>query len=201
MFGTLTDNPHNFSISTIGQNCLKVTDGKHGGCSSQENSGYYFIGAREIYDEKVHYQKAPQITKSDFEKDYKRCNCEQGDFVIVNTGATIGKSAILQDERTTKTLLQKSVALIKPNKNLLNAVFIKFWFNTNPQIYKVENSSAQPNLLLSQINKTKIIVPPIELQNQFADFVKHIDKLKFTLKQTLEKLENCYHSLMQEYFE
>ena len=54
---------------------------------------------------------------------------------------------------------------------------------------------------LGIIRKIKIITPPIELQNQFADFVKHIDKLKFTLKQTLEKLENCYHSLMQEYFE
>ena len=31
---------------------------------------------------------------------------------------------------------------------------------------------------LGIIRKTKIITPPIELQNQFADFVKHIDKLK-----------------------
>ena len=46
----------------------------------------------------------------------------------------------------------------------------------------------------------KIDLPPIELQNRFADFVKHIDKLKFSIKKSIEKLEICYKSLMQEYF-
>ena len=54
---------------------------------------------------------------------------------------------------------------------------------------------------LGIIRKIKIITPPIELQNQFADFVKHIDKLKFTIKQSIEKLNLCYQSLMKEYFE
>jgi len=40
----------------------------------------------------------------------------------------------------------------------------------------------------------------LELQNKFANFVKHIDKLKFSIKQSIEILENCYNSLMQKYF-
>lgn len=46
-------------------------------------------------------------------------------------------------------------------------------------MYLVESSSAQPNLLLSKIKATEIYVPPIELQNQFADFVKEVDKFRF----------------------
>ena len=62
-------------------------------------------------------------------------------------------------------------------------------------------AGTQPNLNTAIMKAHKQIIPPIELQNEYIDFVKHIDKLKFTLKQTLEKLENCYNSLMQEYFE
>jgi type I restriction enzyme S subunit len=74
--------------------------------------------------------------------------------------------------------------------------------NYQTMLWELAGSGATREAITKQqIENLQIIVPPIELQNQFADFVKHIDKLKFTLKQTLEKLENCYHSLMQEYFE
>ncbi|RXI58099.1 restriction endonuclease subunit S [Clostridium tetani] len=35
----------------------------------------------------------------------------------------------------------------------------------------------------------RLYVPPLELQNQFADFVKQIDKLKFEMEKGLKKLE------------
>lgn len=94
LFGTVKENPYNFPTATLKEVCYKITDGKHGGCEQEANSGYYYIGAREIYDGVIHYDTAPQITYADFAKDYRRCNIEQGDMVIVNTGATIGKSAI-----------------------------------------------------------------------------------------------------------
>ena len=136
------------------------------------------MGAREIYDDKVHYDTAPEISIEEFEKSYKRCNIEKGDFLIVNTGATIGKSAIATDERTEHTLLQKSVALLKVKQDKLNPVFIKYCYRVNTSMYLVESSSAQPNLLLSKINSTEIYVPNIELQNQFAAFVHQVDKSK-----------------------
>ena len=46
----------------------------------------------------------------------------------------------------------------------------------------------------------RIIVPPIELQNEFADFVKQVDKSKLSIQQSLEKLETLKKSLMQQYF-
>ena len=43
-------------------------------------------------------------------------------------------------------------------------------------------------------------MPPIELQNQFADFVKQVDKSKLAVQQSLEKTQLLFDSLMQEYF-
>ena len=178
LFGTLDNPAQEFEKATLKELCNKITDGKHGGCTSEEGTKRYFVGAREIYDDEVHYDTAPEINVDEFEKDYKRCNIEIGDFLIVNTGATIGKSAIASDERTEHTLLQKSVALLKVKQELLNPMFLKWCYRVNTRMYMVESASAQPNLLLSKINATEIYVPDMKLQNQFADFVKQVDKSK-----------------------
>ena len=179
MFGTLDNPAQKFEKATLKELCNKITDGKHGGCTSEEGTKRYFVGAREIYNDEVHYDTAPEINVDEFEKDYKRCNIEIGDFLIVNTGATIGKSAIASDERTEHTLLQKSVALLKVKQELLNPMFLKWCYRVNTRMYMVESASAQPNLLLSKINATEIYVPDMKLQNQFADFVHQVNKSKF----------------------
>lgn len=181
MFGTLDNPSQEFVKATLKELCNKITDGKHGGCKAEEGTERYFVGAREIYDDEVHYDTAPEINIDEFEKDYKRCNIEIGDFLIVNTGATIGKSAIATDKRTKHTLLQKSVALLKVKKDVLNPVFLKWCYRVNKQMYIVESASAQPNLLLSKINSTVIYVPDIELQNQVASFVEQVDKSKVAI--------------------
>ena len=178
MFGTVKENPYNFPTATLKEVCHKITDGKHGGCEQEANSGYYYIGAREIYDGAIHYDTAPQITYADFTKDYRRCNIEQGDMVIVNTGATIGKSAIAVSYLTERTLLQKSVALLKVKTDMVSAEFLRYCYMANPSMYMVKSASAQPNLLLSKMNATVIYLPPRELQEQFADFVAQTDKSK-----------------------
>jgi len=178
----------------------KITDGKHGGCNTVNSSDFYFVGAREIYDNKINYKTAQFITESEFIKDYKRCNLEIGDFIIVNTGATIGKNAIVSDSRATRTLLQKSVAMIKPNKKVLLPIYLKYIYDCHKELYIVDNSSAQPNLLLSKIKATEISVPPIELQNEFASFVKQIDESKFNIQQHLNLMQELLDKKMDEYF-
>nr|DAM21039.1 MAG TPA: hypothetical protein [Caudoviricetes sp.] len=178
LFGTVKDNPYHFPTATLKEVCHKITDGKHGGCEQETDSGYYYVGAREIYDGVIHYDTAPQITFADFAKDYRRCNIEQGDMVIVNTGATIGKSAIASSHLTERTLLQKSVALIKVKTDVISAKFLRYCYMASPSMYMVESASAQPNLLLSKMNATVIYLPPMELQEQFAAFVEQTDKSK-----------------------
>lgn len=200
LFGTVKDNPYHFPTATLKEVCHKITDGKHGGCEQEADSGYYYVGAREIYDGAIHYETAPQITYADFAKDYRRCNIEQGDMVIVNTGATIGESAIASSPLTEQTLLQKSVALLKVKTDVISAEFLRYCYMANPSMYMVESASAQPNLLLSKMNATVIYLPPLDLQEQFAAFVEQTDKSKLVVQQSIEKLETLKKSLMQQYF-
>ena len=45
-----------------------------------------------------------------------------------------------------------------------------------------------------------IKVPPRELQDQFAEFVKQIDKSKVAVQKSLDETQKLFDSLMQEYF-
>lgn len=58
----------------------------------------------------------------------------------------------------------------------------------------------QANISNKDILNLEIPIPPIELQNEFASFIKQIDKSKFEVQQSLEKLETLKKSLMQQYF-
>ena len=57
-----------------------------------------------------------------------------------------------------------------------------------------------PSLTKSDLLNIDMPVPPIDLQNEFAEFVEQTDKLKFEIKEALEKLETLKKSLMQQYF-
>lgn len=56
------------------------------------------------------------------------------------------------------------------------------------------------HLTKSGMEETEFIVPPMELQGQFATFVKQTDKSKLAIQQSLDKMELLKKALMQKYF-
>ena len=62
------------------------------------------------------------------------------------------------------------------------------------------NTDGRGGLNLKIIGNYPIMIPPIELQNEFAAFVEQTDKSKLTIHQSLEKLETLKKALMQKYF-
>ena len=62
------------------------------------------------------------------------------------------------------------------------------------------SGTSQAQLTVPLIMQEHIVLPPIQLQNQFADFVKQTEKAKAKIKQSLAALELLKKSLMQKYF-
>ncbi len=107
------------------------------------------------------------------------------------------------------------------NKDIAFLAQDKFWVNNHAHVvcatkesnlyylkYVINNINLKPyitgidQLKLNRSNLDKIIinVPPIELQNQFANFVKQVDKLKFEMQESLKELKDNFNSLMQRAF-
>ncbi len=202
MFGDPVRNEKSWSIKKLVELTKLITDGKHGNCEDEADSGYYFISAKDIHDNIIDYSFAREITKKDFLEVHKRTNFQVGDLVIVNTGATIGKMAIANDTRRThRTTFQKSVAVIKCIRSKLNKRYLQFLLNVRlSELVKVSSGSAQKNLLLSQMRKIPILLPPLSLQNKFAEIVEKVENLKAVYNQSLSELENLYGSLSQRAF-
>ena len=62
------------------------------------------------------------------------------------------------------------------------------------------NMALKGILSKSKLEEKQLIVPPIELQNQFADFVRQVDKSKVAVQKALDETQTLFDSLMQEYF-
>lgn len=62
------------------------------------------------------------------------------------------------------------------------------------------SGTKMPRVTMSVFWNFEVMLPPLELQEQFAVFVRQSDKSKLAVKQSLEKLETLKKSLMQKYF-
>jgi len=202
MFGDPVTNPMGWKKIKLGDLTDLVTDGKHGDCQNETSSGYFFISAKDINNQIIDYSNARQINKHDFNEVHRRTNLCRGDLVMVNTGATIGKIAVATDpEKTERTTFQKSVAVIKPKKNLLSTIFLKYLFLLRIDAFASKGSgSAVKNLLLSEMRRFEIIVPELKFQNQFSERIQLIEAQKQQAQRSLEKSEALFNSLLQRAF-
>lgn len=55
-------------------------------------------------------------------------------------------------------------------------------------------------LSIAMLKNLDIVLPPLELQQQFVAFVQQVDKSKSAIQKSLEKLETLKKALMQDYF-
>ena len=77
------------------------------------------------------------------------------------------------------------------------------WLNhllLNLDLKRYQTGAAQPGLSVKNLQEIQIICAPIDQQNQFADFVKQIDKSKVAIQKALEQEQLLFDSLMQKYF-
>ena len=92
----------------------------------------------------------------------------------------------------------------RPIKGISNPYWIKYVLK-NDNVHNLgkanmTGSAGQKRIQTVFFEKLKIYLPPIELQNQFADFVQQVDKSKSAIKKSLEETQILFDSLMQKYF-
>ncbi|MGU9350332.1 restriction endonuclease subunit S [Clostridium perfringens] len=117
-------------------------------------------------------------------------------IAMYGQGKTRGMTGKLGIEATTN----QACAAILPNNNE-NMDFV--WYQLRllyDELRALGQGGSQPNLNTNLVKTYQLIFPPVELQNEFERFIKHIDKLKFEIEQSLKELEDNFNSLMQKAF-
>ena len=198
MFGDLVKGK--YEIKKLKDISKKISDGIH---SKPEytKTGRPFLSVVNINKGKVNFEDCKYVSEESFQKMIKSTHPEKGDILYTKVGATYGIAAYI--DTNVEFCLYVSVCLIKPKHYLINAKFLSIQMNMPFIKYQADNrikGIGVPDLHLNQIREFDIIVPPLDLQNRFADYVSSIDKSKLAVKKSLEELEILKKSLMQKYF-
>lgn len=92
---------------------------------------------------------------------------------------------------------------LQPDKTKLNRDYFAFMLRSDEFVSLINEKVAgakMPRVSMTDFKKFSVPIPPIELQNQFADFVTKVEQQKATVQKSIEKLDTLKKSLMQEYF-
>lgn len=116
--------------------------------------------------------------------------------VLLSTRAPIGKTAIVGKPMTCNQGFKNFIC-----KDKLNPIFlyILLKFNTD-YLNSIGSGTTFKEISKTVVSNIEIPVPPIEFQNEFASFVKQVDKLKFAVQKSLDETQTLFDSLMQKYF-
>lgn len=190
------DEKHRMLMSEV---CSIITDGTHQP-PKFKREGIPFIFVSNIAEDRLTYNAEKFIDQETYDELIKRTPIEIGD-VLLSTVGSYGHPAVVKSDK--KFLFQRHIAYLKPRREIVDSEFLHgaiLSSNVQEQIEKAVKGIAQKTLNLSEIKKMVIPVPTIDRQKKFTDFVRQVDKSREAVKKSLEKTQQLYDSLMQEYF-
>jgi type I restriction enzyme S subunit len=120
---------------------------------------------------------------------------------MVCVGATIGRVTIVP--KMGKFSLVRSVALLKPNNNKVTSQYLLWCLKTKSFQYRLlsrRNTSAQAGLYLNELNKIKLPIPSLHLQQKFARIVEKIESMRQSQNQSKQQIQDLFSALMQKAF-
>lgn len=202
MFGTLKDNNGRFDIVTIEEVCSLIKDGTHQTPEYTEDvvNGFKFLSSKDVMSQKIDWTDIRYIPVELHEKLYSTIQPKRNDILMSKNGVNYGVAAVNDTDEVFDIYV--SLALLRPME-VINPVYFRCAIN-NPDTKRQFDSSIKgigvPNLHLGEIKKTKIILPPLSMQNEFENFVIQVDKLKFEVQKSLDETQTLMDSLMQQYF-
>ena len=117
--------------------------------------------------------------------------------VLLSSRAPIGKVAIVGENM----FCNQGFKNIIPNEKI-NSIYLYYVFKEKKEYLNFLGRGATFKELSKEIvENISIKVPPIELQNKFAERIEKIEKLKFEIEKSIETAQNLYDSLISKYFD
>ena len=208
MFGTREKwNDANWKIASIDEIIEKPKSGEWGQ-KDESGRGIGVIRTTNFSDGGAVYFNS--ITTRDIPREKLITKgVKNGDILIEKSGGSDKKPVgrvVLYTGESNKYLNNNFTAILRINNNaevnnifLFTFLYINYW-QGGTKVFESKTTGIHNLNLKEFLNKTKIALPDMSLQNRFATFVAQVDKSKFAVQKSLEKTQLLFDSLMQEYF-
>lgn len=203
MFGDPVSNPKGWEIVKLEDFCeFENGDRSSNYPSGNEikSSGKLFLSSGDIKKGRFIVRDSKFISNDKYNS-LKRGKCYRNDVLMTLRGNGTGKSAIFDCEYE-EGFINAQMVIIRPNDKC-EPNYLVLQLN-NPVVFKrlisFNSGSAQPQLSAQSVKEFKVFVPPVNLQNQFAERVTIIEEQKAIAQKSLEKSESLFNSLLQKAF-
>ena len=201
MFGDQKSNQYGLPIAILGDVCTFYSGtGFPNGYQGHISGKYPFYKVRDISRNVQNGNKFLKDCDNYIDRDVvdklKGSVLPKGTVVFAKIGEALrlNRRAITSQD----CLIDNNAMGIRPGNNLDLEYFYSYMLQLD--MGKYAGTTAIPSVRKSTLENVPIIVPDLPKQKQFADFAEHVDKSKFEIKQSLEKLELLKRALMQKYF-
>ena len=201
MFGDIKTNDKNWEIKKLGE----VVQTQYGTSKKATSvvGEFPILRMNNItYSGEMDYKDLKYIELSDSEKE--KFLLKKGELLFnrTNSKELVGKTGLFNLD--IPMAFAGYLIRIKPS-NLIHSKFLLFFMNSEfmkKLLYnKAKNIVGMANINAKELEDFSIILPPIELQNKFAERIEKIAKLSFEIENSIKEAENLYNSLMNKYFE
>ena len=169
---------------------------------SVENGEYKYLRMNNLtYDGRFDLTDLKFISLDNDE--LEKCVVRKGDVLFNRTNSLdlIGKTADFDFDED--MVIAGYIIRIRLKETIVPKFFSMYMNTDEVKLHLrtiAKGAVNQANINAQELQGIPIYIPPIELQQQFADFVKQVDKSREEVKRSLEKTQQLYDSLMQEYF-
>lgn len=204
MFGDPVSNNFNWKQMILREVISKIGSGAtpRGGKESYQAEGITLIRSMNVYDRRFEYKDLAHIT-SEQAAQLNNVIVEEGDVFINITGASVARSCIVPSN-ILPARVNQHVAIVRCNHSQLQPVFVNNMFlneHFKEELLDIGESGGATRQAITkqQLENLVVILPPLALQNQFADFVAQVDKSKFACALTMHFYQTLQNSLRQEW--
>ena len=177
LFGdpVLTPNGQKVVLEEI---CVKITDGEHGSVA-RISEGHPFLNAKHVLKNgQIDWNAITFIGDDDHQRIYKRCNPEEGDILLTTTG-TIGNVAIMPAYE--EVSMDRGITLLKIDHKKVTSEFVAELLKQDSiqaEMGVNVHASAIGHLFMNKVKKLPAIIPSMDMQIEFSEFVQQVDKSK-----------------------
>lgn len=209
LFGDPISNPLGWPVKRLADLSVLITNGNtpKGGSENYVNEGIMFLRSQNVWRNRIDLDDVAYID-IDTHADMAKSSVHDKDILITKTGrintenSSLGRAALFRGADNSANI-NGHVYLVRLDGTVVPEYVVAILTGEPYRRYirKVcVGGIDKRQINLDQVENFPIILPPIELQEQFAAFVEQTDKSKLTIQQSLDKLELLKKALMQEYF-
>ena len=185
MFGDPLNNTKELPVHQLSEFISFLTSGSRGWAKYHSDEGEWFITIKNVKDCKISLEDVQCITPpQNVEAD--RTRLKEGDLLISIT-ADLGRTGVVTKEIADHgAYINQHLTCIRLDRTVLNPLYVAYFMESDAgkkQFFEKNLSSVKAGLNFDSIRTLQLLVPPVEDQRRFVEFVEQSDKSKYLLQQ------------------